>query len=187
MGVVRGDLLHQIGAGVKLIQKNLAAGVGGVLSKQVAVMPDLKGHVRHGGVAGQVVLEDTQGGPRPVGHGQHRVVLGGGVIGINVDAVRGLVQNVTGGGGGFHHLDIGFLLDTAHMGLAIVVGGDGGDKLPVRIHVKGGVGQGYAGLLVHLHDGQANVPVILPGDGHILGAVPLHRFHAGGLHITVRG
>ena len=182
-----GQKVAIIGGGAVGDETRLAAGVGGVLSKQVAVMPDLKGHVRHGGVAGQVVLEDTQGGPRPVGHGQHRVVLGGGVIGIDVDAVRGLVQNVTGGGGGFHHLDIGFLLDTAHMGLAIVVGGDGGDKMPVRIHVKGGVGQGYAGLLVHLHDGQANVPVILPGDGHILGAVPLHRFHAGGLHITVRG
>ena len=187
MGVVRGDFLHQIGAGFQVVKENLAAGVGGVLSEQVAVMPDLKGHVRHGRIAGQVVFENTQGGPRPVGNGQNGIVLGGRIVGVNVDAVGGLVQHIPGRGGGFHHLNIGFLPDAGHTGHAGIVGGHGSDELAIGVHVKGGVTQGNAGLLVHLDDGQADVPHVLPSNENVLGAVPLHRFHAGGLHIAVRG
>ena len=185
MRVIGGYLFHKVGAGVEVIQKNFAAGGGGVLPEQVAVMPYLKGYVRHGGIAGQVVLQNTQGGPRPVGDGQHGVVLGGRVIGVDVDAVRGLVQHIPGGGGGFHDLNIGFLADASYAGLAVVVGGDGGNELAVRIHIKRGVGQRYAGLLVYLNNGQADVPHVLPGNENVLGAVPFHRFHAGGLHIAL--
>ena len=149
-------------------------------------MPDLKGHIGHGPVAGQVVFQDTQGGPRPVGNCQHRVILHGGVVGVDVDAVGRLVQHIPSGGGGFHHLNVGFLLDACHAGHAVIVGGDGGNQLAVRVHVKGGVGQRHAGLLIHLQNGQADVPHILPGDGHVLGAVPLYRLHTGGLHIPLR-
>ena len=78
--VIGGNLFYKVRSGVEVIQKNLAAGVGGVLPEQVAVMPDLKGHVRHGGIAGQVVFENTQGGPRPVGNGQNGIVLGGRIV-----------------------------------------------------------------------------------------------------------
>ena len=185
--VIRGDLFYKVGAGFQVVEENLAAGVGGVLPEQVAVMPYLKGHIRHGRVAGQVVLQNTQGGPRPVGDGQNGVVLGSRIIRVNVDAVGRLVQHIPGGGGGFHDLNIGFLADAGHAGLAVVVGGNGGNELAVRIHIKGGVGQRYAGLLVYLNNGQADVPHVLPGDKNILGAVPLHRLHTGGLHIAVRG
>ena len=187
MGVVRGYLFHKVGAGVEVIQKNFAAGGGGVLPEQVAIVPYLKGYVRHGGIAFQVVLQNAEGGPCPIGDGQHGIVLGGRVIRVDVDAVGRLVQHIPGGGGGFHDLNIGFLADAGHAGLAVVVGGDGGNELAVREHIKGGVGQGNAGLLVHLDDGQADVPHVLPNDGHVFGAVPLHRFHTGGLHIAVRG
>ena len=187
MGIVRGNLFHQIGAGFQVIEENLTAGVGGILSEQVAVMPYLKGHIRHRLVAGQVILQNPQGGPCPVGDGQHGIVLNGGVVGVNVDAVGGLVQNIPGGGGGFHDFDIGFFFNASHTGLAGVVGGDRGNELAVCVHVKGGVGQRYAGLLVYLHNGQADVPYIFPCNENIFGAIPFHRLYTGGLHITVRG
>ena len=185
MGVIRGNLFYKIGARFQVIEKNLAAGGGGVLPEQLAIVPDFKGHVRHGPVAGQVVLQDTQGGPRPVGDGQNGIVLNGGIIWVNMDAMRRLIQHIANGGGGLHHLDICLFLNAGNIRLARIIGRNRRKQFAVRVHIEGGVGQRYAGLLVHLNDGQANIPHVLPGDGHIPGAVPFHRFHAGGLHIAL--
>ena len=104
-----------------------------------------------------------------------------------MDAVGGLVQHIPGRSGGFYHFNVGFLLDAGHTGHAGIVGSNGSDEFAIGVHIKGGIGQRNAGLLVYLDDGQTDVPHILPGDGHVLGAVPFHRFHAGGFHIALRG
>ena len=46
--------------------------------------------------------------------------------------------------------------DDVEHGFTIKNGGNAGEQLPIRVHIKGGVGEGNAGLLVHLNDGQAS-------------------------------
>ncbi len=57
-------------------------------------------NVRHRGLALLVVLQDTQGEARPVGHGQHGVILNGRIVGVDVDAIGRLIQDIASGGGG---------------------------------------------------------------------------------------
>ena len=187
MGVIRGHLLHQIGAGFQIIQENLAVPVRSQGVKQRGVLVNFKGNAGEPVPALLVHLDDPQGGFALVGNSYHGIILDSGVVGIDVYAVRRLVQDIPSGGGGLHHFDIGFFPDAGHAGFACIIGGDRSDKLPIRKHIKGSPRERHAGFCVYFDNGNADIPHILPGDGHILGAVPFHRFHAGGLHIAIRG
>ena len=97
-----------------------------------------------------------------------------------------LIQHIARGGGSLHDLDVGFLFDAVHIRLAGVIGGNGGDLLTIGKHIEGGPRQGHAGIPILFHNGQADVTNILEGDGHIPGAVPLHRLHTGILLVAIR-
>ena len=103
-----------------------------------------------------------------------------------MDAVGRLVQHITHRGGCLHHLNVRFLFDTIHIRLTSIIGGDGGEQLPIRIHIKGGPGQGHAGLSINFQDGQANVADIFKCDGHISGAIPLYSLYTGILLVAFR-
>ena len=87
MFIVRSHLFHQIGAGFQVIQQDLAVVVGGLGVEQLGVLVNLEGHAGEPVSALLVHFDDPQGGFAVVHHRQDGIVLDGGVVGIDVDAV----------------------------------------------------------------------------------------------------
>ena len=186
MGVGSGEFLDRVCSGRKVVQIDFAAGAGGVLPHKLRVPIDGKGGIGQRRLGLRVIFHDPQHGHDLVFNGDTGVVSRGGVVVVHIDAMLRAVQHIARGGNRFPN---GIIAGghIGNIGEAVVVGGDGGNKLPVAVDLKGRVGQAVVIARVALINDKRGLSHIVKGQGHVAQAVPVDRLRRAVQLIALRG
>ena len=186
MGTGHGHLLDGIRPRLQPRNENLAGTVCGVAAHEGGILIDLEGGVGQRLHALAVILGDAKAGHGLVGDDQPGIVGGGGVVGVNVNAVGLVVEGVALRGYGLFNFKITHL-DIVDIGQSRLVGGHGGDKLAVPVHLKTGTGQVVVGVGVLLGEDQGELAAVREGHGHIPLAVPVYGLGLAVQVVALRG
>ena len=166
------DLLDQIGAGLKVVQKDLTVGISGVSADQFSVPVDFKGGIRKEAHGLLIVLHNLQTGFPGVR--KHQGV--GLFAGLDLDLLRSIVQDITILDGGFLH-DVSAGREIGEHDFTVIIRSVGTDQGRITVDLKRSIAQRFLRFSIQFADLQMRLAAVGDRDLRIrrgAGIVGIH-------------